>query len=59
MVTSINEAMLSAANYNYIYNEFGFMGVFNETSNKVDELQFSANTGNLLSGTISTYGIKL
>jgi len=58
-VTAINAHMSTRADYNAIYNELGFMGIFDNTSNKVDELEFRASSGNLLSGTISTYGIKL
>lgn len=58
-VTAINSHVSSTANYNNIYNEVGFHGVLDNTSNKVDEIQITLDGDNLGSGTISTYGIKL
>ena len=58
-VTAINSHVSSSANYNLIYNEVGFHGVLDNTSNKVDEIQITLDGDNLGSGTISTYGIKL
>lgn len=58
-ITNIDLFMRSATNAYVTYGLEMFQAGFENSSDKVDEIQFFMNSGNITSGTISVYGIKL
>ena len=58
-ITNIDQFMRSATNAYVTYGLEMFQAGFENSSAKVDEIQFFMSSGNITSGTISVYGIKL
>ena len=58
-ITNIDQFMRSATTAYVTYGLEMFQAGFENSSNKVDEIQFFMSSGNIASGTISVYGIKL